>query len=342
MNKPKSLFIILTLLITITGFTSVYASHGSNASGGGGSCGNCIPPTLGVDEIGKTRVNGGISINGIPFDVELYSQSIPVQILNKGEISTITLKIFDDTGADSVAHVELHFEPYEKVINGILVEHSISHLVWHNEYGDETIGIYDNDQILQNIKIDAKNIEGFKIISFEFEPTIIMDETTLMTRVWDDRKNVVNNYFTNAIKVISENNSKLTQTDEIQTDEIQTDEIQTDEIQTDEIQTDEIQTDEIQTDEIQTIIPAWIKDSTGWWAEGKIGNDTFLKAVEYMIEEDIINVQVEHNEKNNNEENTIIPNWIKETSKWWSDDLISDDDFVKNLQFLISNKIIST
>jgi hypothetical protein len=35
-----------------------------------------------------------------------------------------------------------------------------------------------------------------------------------------------------------------------------------------------------------------------------------------------------------------IPNWIKNNAGWWADDLISDDDFVKGIQYLVENKII--
>jgi len=37
-------------------------------------------PTLGIDKDAITRVNGGISINSIAFDVEYYSQNITVRI----------------------------------------------------------------------------------------------------------------------------------------------------------------------------------------------------------------------------------------------------------------------
>jgi len=35
-----------------------------------------------------------------------------------------------------------------------------------------------------------------------------------------------------------------------------------------------------------------------------------------------------------------IPNWIKNNAGWWADDLISDDDFVKGIEYLVENKII--
>ena len=39
-------------------------------------------------------------------------------------------------------------------------------------------------------------------------------------------------------------------------------------------------------------------------------------------------------------ENAIIPNWIRNTAEWWSDDRIGDDDFARGIKFLIDEKIM--
>lgn len=39
-------------------------------------------------------------------------------------------------------------------------------------------------------------------------------------------------------------------------------------------------------------------------------------------------------------QSTPIPNWIKNTAKWWADDQISDSEFIKALQWLIDQKIL--
>ncbi len=305
MIKTKLFVGIIALLITTTtGVTIAYAAHGGSSSGGG--CGNCTPPTLGIDKDGIVRVNGGISINSITFDVELYSQEIPVQILNQGEKTSIVLKVFEDQGVDSVTHAELHFGLYEKIINGISVEHSMAHLVWHNEYGDEIIGIYDNDEIFQNVAITANDTNGLKIITFEFEPTVVIDKTTLMTRVWDERKNVVNNYFTDAIKVVDVDSSQSAKANTIQPE-----------------------------------IPTWIKQNAGWWAEGKIDDVSFLGGVGFMIKNDIISISEEYSENNYDEKESNIPDWVRQTSKWWNNDLISDGDFIKSLEYLVGRGIIT-
>ena len=310
-NHPKRNIVLLALLITTTGFSTAYADHGG--SGGGSGCGgDCTPPTLGIDEYNNIRVEEGLSINSVPFSVGSYSQTIPTQILNINEKNKIVLQIFENQGPQNVIHAELHFATYEKLISGVWVEQSVASLVWHNDYGDEVIGIYDDENILENITINAKNEDGFKIISFEFEPTVTLDKSTLMTNVWDENKNAVRNYFNDAIQVTGPNNSGLSS--------------------------------EYDNDSQAAVIPQWIKNSAKWWAEGEISDPNFLGGIEYMIKTKVIDVQTTDNEENNSDDvdSTDIPYWIKNNAKWWGEDLISDEQFVSGLQFLIKNGIIST
>jgi len=37
---------------------------------------------------------------------------------------------------------------------------------------------------------------------------------------------------------------------------------------------------------------------------------------------------------------TVIPDWVKNNAKWWSEDSISEDDYVKSLEYLIMHGII--
>ena len=39
-------------------------------------------------------------------------------------------------------------------------------------------------------------------------------------------------------------------------------------------------------------------------------------------------------------EENVIPYWIKNNAKWWSDDKISDDDFLSGIKYLVENNII--
>ena len=85
-------------------------------------------------------------------------------------------------------------------------------------------------------------------------------------------------------------------------------------------------------------VPSWIKNNAGWWAEGNISDDDFLKSVQFLIEHKIIKLSVPTISAANSEE---IPEWIKNNAEWWNKELISDKEFLKSIQFLVEQEIIS-
>ena len=87
----------------------------------------------------------------------------------------------------------------------------------------------------------------------------------------------------------------------------------------------------------ENIIPQWIKNSAGWWADSKINDNDFISGIEYLIENKIINVSVYVNKENSTEH---IPQWIKNSAGWWSNGKISDKDFLTGIEYLIKNGII--
>jgi len=57
-----------------------------------------------------------------------------------------------------------------------------------------------------------------------------------------------------------------------------------------------------------------------------------------LINTGVINVSASSSQGNIPQE---IPSWIKNNAKWWSEGLISDEEFVKGIEFLITNGIIN-
>jgi len=188
-----------------------------------------------------------------------------------------------------------------------------------------------------------------------------------------------------------------------------------------------LQLDAGPSDESQKI-PEWIKTNAGWWATNAISESEFLRALEYLIENDIITIPTPENEDlpsitttyalpatrsteyvditgtlpdkhegpltltivmpDDSEEilttisrdgtfmttmaltseslegnyqvfaeiegNLIlvsafdvkdgdsnkVPEWIKNNADWWAQGLITDDDFVKGIQYLVEQEII--
>ena len=87
-------------------------------------------------------------------------------------------------------------------------------------------------------------------------------------------------------------------------------------------------------------VPDWVKNNAGWWAERLISDDDFASGIQYMIKEGIIQVPTTSG-GTEQADGVDIPDWVRNNAGWWSADLISVEDFVAALQYLIGAGIIS-
>ncbi len=86
------------------------------------------------------------------------------------------------------------------------------------------------------------------------------------------------------------------------------------------------------------VIPSWIKNNAGWWANGQIEDSDFIKGLEYLIQHDIM--RIPPTQKSDEAITNEVPEWIKNNAGWWADDQISDKEFVNGIEFLIKHGII--
>jgi len=97
---------------------------------------------------------------------------------------------------------------------------------------------------------------------------------------------------------------------------------------------------EIKVESLQTpAIPDWIRNNAKWWSEGAIADSDFISGIEYLIKEGIMQIP-ETAQSSYGESSKEIPSWIKNNADWWSQGLISDNDFVKGIQYLVEQGII--
>jgi len=82
-----------------------------------------------------------------------------------------------------------------------------------------------------------------------------------------------------------------------------------------------------------------VRENAEWWAQGAIGDSDFVSGIQYLIKEGIMTIPetVQSTAGNDSQE---IPAWIKNNAEWWAQGLITDDDFVKGIQYLVENGII--
>jgi hypothetical protein len=105
------------------------------------------------------------------------------------------------------------------------------------------------------------------------------------------------------------------------------------------IEVDEIiRIEDVEPGSADNIIPRWIKNNAGWWADGQIPDSTFLQGIQYLIKEEIMIIPPTAQETDSG--SSEVPDWIKNNARWWADGQIPDSAFVKGIQYLIKEGII--
>ena len=88
-------------------------------------------------------------------------------------------------------------------------------------------------------------------------------------------------------------------------------------------------------------IPLWIKNNAVWWTQDKITDSDFIQGIEYLVQKKIINPVISDTAQVTNTESTdVIPSWVRNNAKWWSAGLISDEEFLSAIGYLIENGLI--
>jgi len=98
-------------------------------------------------------------------------------------------------------------------------------------------------------------------------------------------------------------------------------------------------------------IPDWIKNNARWWSEGAIADNDFTSGIQFMIKENIMVIsdlpeevtQMELKDEKRAmglERDKNVPDWVRSNAGWWADGLISDDDFISGIKYLVEQGII--
>ena len=95
--------------------------------------------------------------------------------------------------------------------------------------------------------------------------------------------------------------------------------------------------DETSDQQDVVVLPSWINNIADLWYNDKIGDETFLGTIEWLISKEIIilpNIDTGANLSNS------IPVWVKNNAGWWAHGEIDDQTFVNGLQYLVQIGLI--
>jgi len=87
-------------------------------------------------------------------------------------------------------------------------------------------------------------------------------------------------------------------------------------------------------------IPEFFKNVANWWSDGTVEDAEFVDGIEFLINEKIIDIpNLPKSTVGGNED--AVPDWIRQNAGWWADGLISDEDFVSGIKYLVEHGIIT-
>lgn len=203
----KTILMALPILFSIVMLftpSTVYAHDGHNHGSGGGGCSDCSPPTLGVDSSGQRKVSGGLSVNDNMYDVKNFKQELIPHAVKLNQPTEIILKIYEDRGYDGLKHVELNLGQHEKMISGVMVEDHLVTIEWSKTFDGKTkVKTFDKQGLIKDVSVDALDNSPVTGVKFKFTLVKEFDASTIVTKVWDMKRNSNVNYFYNALDIIS-------------------------------------------------------------------------------------------------------------------------------------------
>jgi len=88
-------------------------------------------------------------------------------------------------------------------------------------------------------------------------------------------------------------------------------------------------------------VPNWIQMTSTFWVEGDVTDREFTDSIGFLVKEKIIKLdKFADSESQQETADPKVPSWIKESTKWWIEGQITEDQFLDSIKWLIKNNII--
>ena len=93
-------------------------------------------------------------------------------------------------------------------------------------------------------------------------------------------------------------------------------------------------------DSSQIKVPEWVKTTTSFWTNGDVSDTEFIDAIGFLVREQVIQLDRPIQSHAMTPVSSSVPDWIKQTSQWWIEGQIPEDQFLAGITWLIENNII--
>lgn len=90
-------------------------------------------------------------------------------------------------------------------------------------------------------------------------------------------------------------------------------------------------------------VPDWVQTTAKFWVDKDVSDREFTDALGFLVKEKIIEVEVESElteQEQKGDEKPQVPAWISQTTDWWINGEVPEDQFLEGIKWMIKNKII--
>ncbi|MDC0159635.1 hypothetical protein OAJ55_03000 [Candidatus Nitrosopelagicus sp.] len=250
-----------------------------------------------------SKSGGSISINNADLDTSTRYNDADTTSSKVGQMVTVKANIYEE---DAIYKTNLYFD-----FTGTSPDWNDANAGIKYTVSNGNIEIIDNNDIF-SADVEANQVGDILQVEFKIMFTGAMDTSHIAIQNIDDSTNYQLLYFKDALEVTEQSTGATpTSADDVLDDEVT---------------------------QVSASVPDWVKNTAGWWADGAISEGEFVKGVEFLIQQQIINTDAQTTSSEGTD--ASIPDWVKNTAGWWADGAISEGEFVSAIEHLVKTGTI--
>ena len=247
-----------------------------------------------------SKSGGSIAINNAALDTSSRYNDADTTSSKVGQMVTVKANIYDE---QAIYKSNIYFD-----FTGTSPDWNDANAAIKYTVSNGDIEIIDNNDIF-SADVQANQAGDILELQFKIMFTSPMDTSHLAIQNIDDSTNYQLLYFKDALQVTG--TPTQTSLDDVEGEVTQT---------------------------ATATVPGWVKNTAGWWASGAITEGEFVKGVEFLIKEQIIDTDAQTASSEGT--GTSVPDWVKNTAGWWADGAISEGEFVNAIEHLVKTGTI--
>ena len=259
---------------------------------------DCSAPSINSESDGFSINNANLPNNDRFNNVDETESTV-------GKLVTIKARIYDSFGTNAIEKANLYFD-----MPNVPAWDTASAAIEYDVTRD-SLTIKDVNDIF-DADVTTKVVGDRLEVTYKIMFTDEMSTSHVAMQTVDVAKNYQLLYFKDALTVVGQSTGPTqTSADETIGDEVT---------------------------QTTASVPAWVKNTAGWWAEGKISEVEFVKGVEFLIKQQIIDTSVQTTSSTGT--GSSVPDWVKNTAGWWAEGEISEGEFVNAIEHLVKTGTI--